>query len=54
MLLPPNFFRFTRAKKSNIMAVDLNKDVFVIFASGPLGTVCQFKILLHVSGDDLQ
>lgn len=31
------FFRFTRDKKSSIMAADLNKDIFLIFAYGPLG-----------------
>lgn len=29
--------RFTRKKKSSMMSADLNKDLFVIFASGPIG-----------------
>lgn len=29
--------RFRREKKSNMMSADLNKDLFVIFASGPIG-----------------
>ena len=37
-------YRFTREKKSNVMAVDLNTDLFVIFASGPVGNfVCLFQ-----------
>ena len=29
--------RFRRGKKSSMMSADLNKDLFVIFASGPIG-----------------
>ena len=29
--------RFKREKKSSMMSADLNKDLFVIFASGPIG-----------------
>ena len=29
--------RFRREKKSSMMSADLNKDLFVIFASGPIG-----------------
>ena len=32
------FVRFSRQKSSSMMAVDLNKDLYVIFASGPVGT----------------
>ena len=36
--------RFTRAKKSSMMSVDLSTDLFVIFAAGPMGIMkCIFS-----------
>ena len=32
------FVRFSRQKSSRMMTVDLNEDLYLIFASGPVGT----------------
>ena len=36
--------RFEREKKSSVMSADLNKDLFVIFASGPIGVTLLLSV----------